>query len=457
MREMEPAIIALEAIASVGFPALTIQAAAAKNVGLVFAYTAAWFAYPVATFALLEGTAYLLNGGKDAFEARRQRGRRLFATRAKATVGKVMGPHIIYDPRYNISLFGMERLHSFDSKKYGHVVALAEGLVRAPVSPAPLSTSMIMQHHSFLYRLFLRYSFWQMRVFEVPAISMLPGWIGAWRILEPMRLAAGGTLDAVSLAIEGVEHWKAQGEPADAYSGLSINLGGGYHHASHVGGHGFCAYADIGMAIRMSGKKRVLVVDLDVHQGDGTVHDARAMDEFPDLRDVKITLVDFFNPEVFPGDREAEAQTDYAVHGVVGSRAHNDAQCGASDDLYLDTLERVLPNAIREAQPDLVIYNAGTDILEGDPLGGGVAISTEAIATRDAIVLAACGAGTHGVAEGGRFRGIWERAGLRRVPVVWLLSGGYQPETANVIADSMRHANEELGLGLDKEGEPHYR
>ena len=99
------------------------------------------------------------------------------------------------------------------------------------------------------------------------------------------------------------------------------------------------------------GYKRFMIIDLDAHQGNG--HGRDHMDR------LKYCIVDFYNHYIYPGDREAKKGITYDV----------DASEFPNDEKYLQKLGEVLPLAFREFKPDFVIYNAGTDCMEGDPLG----------------------------------------------------------------------------------------
>src|SRR5262245_16565911 len=136
---------------------------------------------------------------------------------------------IVYQSSYNITACGLERLHPFDSCKYRriHDELIRQGLRRKGdfVRPDPLSSKQLERLHSPEYLRSLWRSRELARILEVPLVASLPAVFVHWRILRPMRLAAGGTLLACRLALE---------------HGLAINLGGGFHHASGSRGHGFC-------------------------------------------------------------------------------------------------------------------------------------------------------------------------------------------------------------------------
>lgn len=154
--------------------------------------------------------------------------------------------------------------------------------------------------------------------------------------------------------------------------GCGVNLAGGTHHAGRERGSGFCVFNDIAVASMLllaeARVRRVLIVDLDVHQGDGTA--AIAADE----------------PRIFT----------FSMHGArnfpfrrVDSDWNIDLPDGTEDAAYLDALARALPELFARARPDLVCYLAGADPYHGDRLGR-LALSKQGLAQRDRMVIEAC-------------------------------------------------------------------
>jgi len=199
-------------------------------------------------------------------------------------------------------------------------------------------------------------------------------------LVERARRSVGATLMAAEAAL------------AD---GVGANLGGGTHHAFADGGRGFCVFNDVVVtvrALRRAGRaERVLVVDLDVHQGDGT--HAAFMDD----------------PEAFTFS--VNGFRNYPFRRVPGD-LELDLADGTEDERYLDGLARLLPQALARSRPDVCFYLAGADPYEGDRLGR-LGLTKKGLATRDAVVQAALA-----------------RAG---VPVCVTLAGGY----ADPIADTV--------------------
>jgi len=191
-------------------------------------------------------------------------------------------------------------------------------------------------------------------------------------LVERSRRSVGATLMAAEAAL------------AD---GAGANVGGGTHHAFADSGRGFCVFNDVVCAartLRATGRaRRVLVCDLDVHQGDGT--HAAFLDE----------------PEVFTFS--VNGFRNYPFRRVPGD-LELDLADGTGDDEYLAGVGRLLPQAVARARPDVCFYLAGADPYEGDRLGR-LALTKAGLAARDALV-----------------RDTLARAG---VPVCVTLAGGY--------------------------------
>jgi acetoin utilization deacetylase AcuC-like enzyme len=176
-------------------------------------------------------------------------------------------------------------------------------------------------------------------------------------LVERSRRAVGGTIAATERALD---------------AGIAMNLAGGTHHAFADHGEGFCVYNDVAIAIRRlqraSRIRRAAIIDLDVHQGNGT-HDIFAGDE---------SVYTF----------SMHGGRNYPFHKVPG-RLDIELRDGCTDDEYLAALRSALPNVLSESSPDLVVYIAGADPYVGDSLGR-LALTFDGLAQRDAYVLAQC-------------------------------------------------------------------
>lgn len=178
--------------------------------------------------------------------------------------------------------------------------------------------------------------------------------------------------------------------------GAGVNLAGGTHHASAATGEGFCVFNDVAVAVRALQHegviRRAAIVDLDVHQGNGTA------ELFAD--DADVTTFSMHGARNFPW-RKATSTLDVEL----------DDRC--DDATYLATLERHLDDVLDDARPDCVWYLAGADPYVGDRLGR-LALSIDGLRRRDAMVFGAC-----------------QRRGL---PVVMVLAGGYAEDLDDVVS-----------------------
>lgn len=176
-------------------------------------------------------------------------------------------------------------------------------------------------------------------------------------LVERSFRAVGGTIAAARRAL---------------VDGVAMNLAGGTHHAFPDHGEGFCVFNDVAVAIRLlqaeGAIRRAAVVDLDVHQGNGT-------------------------HAIFAGDARVftfsmHGGKNYPFHKVAGS-LDVELPDRTGDAEYLAQLGRVLPRVLVESAPDLVLYIAGADPHEGDRLGR-LSLTFDGLARRDAMVLQSC-------------------------------------------------------------------
>lgn len=171
------------------------------------------------------------------------------------------------------------------------------------------------------------------------------------------RIAVGGTLLTARLALA---------------HGLACNTAGGTHHAFPSYGSGFCIFNDLAIAARVLLRegliKKVLIVDLDVHQGDGTA------------------LIFQNQPSVFTFSMHC--QINFPSIKQISDRDVPLVE-GMEDDEYLRTLAAHLPDLLSEIKPDLVLYDAGVDPHIGDRLGK-LALTDAGIYRRDMQVLSTC-------------------------------------------------------------------
>lgn len=178
--------------------------------------------------------------------------------------------------------------------------------------------------------------------------------------------------------------------------GVAFNLAGGTHHAFPAHGEGFCTFNDVGVAVRRLQReglvRRATIVDLDVHQGNGT-HAVFAGD-----------------PSVFTFSMHGAK--NFPFHKVPGS-LDVELDDGTGDGEYLALLAEALPRVLAASQPDLVVYLAGSDPHEGDRLGR-LRLTFDGLKRRDVMVLESC-----------RDVGI---------PVCLTISGGYGRDVNHTVA-----------------------
>src|SRR6202050_426897 len=290
-----------------------------------------------------------------------------------------------YHPEYQIAL---PPGHPFPISKYPLLKErlLSEGVLATTdlLEPAPIEMTAIELVHTpeYLEKLQPRgLSSADQRRLGFPWSEAL------WR---RSRLAAGGTLLAARSALE---------------NGLAGNLAGGTHHAFADHGEGFCVINDVAIAIaqlRSDGNiRRAAVIDLDVHQGNGTA----AIFEHVE--------------EVFTFSMHGERNYPLAK---MRSNLDVPLRDGAGDVEYLDTLQRHLPTVLERSQPDIVFYLAGVDVAAGDRYGK-LALSEDGMRRRDRTVI--------------------ESVRARGVPLVIVLAGGYaatRVRTAELHAHAFREA-----------------
>lgn len=307
---------------------------------------------------------------------------------------------IVYDENYNMGFFGLENLHHFDTAKYRKIhdaLVAAQAVKPEQFIPAAIPDRKMLEiAQTPEYLDSLSSSVTLARIIEVNVLKFFPSHLSNNLILQPMLYQTGGSLLAARAALK---------------SGWAINLGGGFHHAARDKGEGFCALADISLIVKYLRQEKlaqkIMIVDFDAHQGNGFGRDF--------IGDSDVFIVDAYNKDVYPNDIDAKRGIDVAVE--------LDAFTG--DTEYLQKLRKGLDRAFAEFTPDFIIYNAGTDILAGDPLGA-LDISPKGVAARDELVFS--------------------KALDAKIPVVMLLSGGYQKTNAQVISDSILNLKDKFKI-----------
>jgi acetoin utilization deacetylase AcuC-like enzyme len=278
--------------------------------------------------------------------------------------------------------------HSFPMDKYGMLlVALEEaGVAHERVAPEPMPREWLEAVHAPDY---------VAAVLEArvdPERQRRIGFPVTPRVARRSQLSAGGTYLAARLALQ---------------RGFAANGAGGSHHALPDTGAGYCVLNDLAIAanrlLEERNARRIMIVDLDVHQGDGTA-------------------------VILAGRADAFTFSMHAAKNfpVRKARSSRDVELpdGMSDDAYLAALARELPACIDAFRPDLILYQAGVDPHVDDRLGR-LALSDEGLSARDRFVMAEA-----------------KRAGA---PLASVLGGGYARGSAMVVA--RRHAATIATLG----------
>jgi len=282
---------------------------------------------------------------------------------------------LIYDDRYDLNLGA----HVFPSQKYRLVyerllqdrIAASEDFLK----PTPASDEDILRVHSqdYVYKLktgsLTRAEVIRM---EVPYSEEL---------IEACWLAAGGSILATRRAIE---------------DSFSANIGGGFHHAYPDHGEGFCVIHDVAVAIRKmqadGAIERAMVVDTDVHQGNGTA-------------------------AIFGGDETVFTLSIHQEHNYPYPKPPSTVDVnlpdGVGDADYLAILEKYLHRSFNEFSPQLLFYVAGADPYREDQLGG-LALTMDGLARRDALVM--------GYAQ------------RNQVPTAVTLAGGYARKVEDTVS-----------------------
>jgi acetoin utilization deacetylase AcuC-like enzyme len=282
---------------------------------------------------------------------------------------------VVHHPAY---LAPMPPGHRFPMAKYGRLMAyLLEDDVVTPAQlhrPELAPVAWLQQAHTPAYveaALGLTLD---------PAAARRIGLPITADVVRRSRAASAGTVLTARLALQ---------------HGLACNTAGGSHHAFADHGAGFCVFNDVAIAAAVlldEGRiERALVVDLDVHQGDGTA-------------------------AIFAGDGRVHT---FSMHCAINFPLHKQTSdldvaldAGLEDDAYLALLSDRLPGLLAEVRPDLVFFNAGVDPHVGDRLGR-LALTEHGLWRREQLVLRTClGAG---------------------VPVAGVIGGGYAPDLDRLV------------------------
>jgi acetoin utilization deacetylase AcuC-like enzyme len=252
--------------------------------------------------------------------------------------------------------------------------------------PDPISEEIILLTHSAKYWEDLKNQTLSEKEIRAIGFPMTP------LLVERGRHIAAGTLQCVEYAIK---------------HGISMNAAGGTHHAFKEKGEGFCVFNDIAIAanylIHSNKFNNILIVDLDVHQGNGSA-------------------------SIFNGQGQVFT---FSMHGAKNYPFRKEASHldiglpdGTEDEAYLKILFNILPRVIDQHRPEIIFYQAGVDILTTDRLGR-LSVSREGCRKRDKYVMEICK--------------------KNKIPLVVTMGGGYSPQLSHIIeahANTFRTATE---------------
>ncbi len=294
---------------------------------------------------------------------------------------------IAFSPIYE---YPLPKGHRFPMDKYSLIPQqlIYEGTVQDKqfFHPDPISEEIILLTHTAKYWEDLKNQTLSEKEIRAIGFPMTP------LLVERGRHIAAGTLQCVEYAIK---------------HGISMNAAGGTHHAFKEKGEGFCVFNDIAIAanylIHSNKFNNILIVDLDVHQGNGSA-------------------------SIFNGQGQVFT---FSMHGAKNYPFRKEASHldiglpdGTEDEAYLKILFNILPRVIDQHRPELIFYQAGVDILTTDRLGR-LSVSREGCRKRDKYVMEICK--------------------KNKIPLVVTMGGGYSPQLSHIIeahANTFRTATE---------------
>lgn len=287
---------------------------------------------------------------------------------------------IAYHPIYKHPL---PEGHRFPMVKYDLLPQqlLHEGTCEEPnfYEPKPLSKEHILKVHESNY--FENLTQLKLKPSEVRKI----GFPLSRKLVNRELIIADGTIKGCEFALK---------------NGIAMNIAGGTHHAFSNRGEAFCMLNDqaIGAKFLLTHDlaKRILIVDLDVHQGNGTAEIFR--------NDFSVYTFSMHGKGNYPFKKET-SDLDIAL------------EKGTDDKTYLNILKEILPKLIDDVQPDFIFYLCGVDVVESDKLGT-LGMSIKGCAERDRCVLQTCK--------------------TYKIPVQCSMGGGYSPDIKTIIE---AHAN----------------
>lgn len=289
---------------------------------------------------------------------------------------------VFHSPRYFADL----GTHIMPIRKFGLVrdQIEAEGLPVAFLEPERATDADILRVHDAAY---LR----AVDSGEPKALAESQKFPWSPALAEAVRWTNGGCIGALFSALEG---------------GIAANLASGFHHAGPARGEGFCTFNGLAVAYERARAerrlRRALVVDMDLHYGNGTAACAA-------------TRPDLFALSIYGNWYKA----NLAYRDVLAERAPDTENAwsvpvpnGAGRDEYVGALASAIGPAIDRARPDVILYQAGADPYKEDPYSP-LDLDHEALLARDTL--------------------LFETARAAGIPVMWVLAGGYTPDVSKVV------------------------
>lgn len=289
---------------------------------------------------------------------------------------------LFHSPRYFADLGA----HVMPIRKFQLVrdAIVREGLPVTISEPSPVTDADLLRVHTPEYLAAIRTG-------EPLALAQSQKFPWSPALAESVRWTNGGCVAALGAALD---------------RGVAGNLASGFHHAHRTRGEGYCTFNGLVIALehhRAAGRlRRALIVDMDLHYGNGT---AFLLADRPDFHQLSI-YGNWYDDNLAHRDVAARRTPD--TDNCVSVPVPN----GSGRDVYLGLLAAHLGPAIDRARPDVVLFQAGADPYKDDPYSP-LDLDHDALRARDALVFEAC-----------RARGI---------PVMWVLAGGYTPDVSQVV------------------------